>query len=69
VKGVYTFSKSWSFTAGYAYERYEYKDSQFDGYRYIITNSNATQNAYLSGVYANPQYKANFLYGLVNYRF
>ncbi|QJR15607.1 MtrB/PioB family outer membrane beta-barrel protein [Usitatibacter palustris] len=68
LKAVYAFSKTWSFTAGYAYERYEYKDSQFDGYRYTIPAS-TNQDSYLSGVYANPQYKANFLYGLVNYRF
>lgn len=68
VKGVYAFSKSLSFTAGYAYEKYEYKDDQYDGYRYTIPAAN-NQNSYLDGVYAFPQYKANIFYGLLTYRF
>jgi hypothetical protein len=68
VKGVYAYSKSWSITAGYAYEKYEYHDAQFDGYRYTIPSS-SNQNSYLDGVYANPQYKANIVYALVTYRF
>jgi MtrB/PioB family decaheme-associated outer membrane protein len=68
VKGVYTLNKSWSFTAGYAYEKYEYNDSQFEGYRYTIPASNRA-DSYLDGVYAFPQYKANIIYGLATYRF
>ncbi len=68
LKAVYAHNKSWSFTAGYAYEKYEYRDSQFDGYRNTIPAA-TRQDSYLDGVYANPQYKANILYGLVSYRF
>lgn len=68
VKAVYTYSKSWSFTGGYAYEKYEYIDSQFEGYRNTIPAA-TRQDSYLDGVYANPQYKANIIYGLVTYRF
>ncbi|APV50608.1 hypothetical protein BWI17_13465 [Betaproteobacteria bacterium GR16-43] len=69
IKAVYALNKAWTLTGGYAYERWEYSDSQTDGYRYIVTNSNATQNAYLNGVGAFTQYKSNIIYGLVNYRF
>jgi hypothetical protein len=69
LKGVYTIDKRWTVTAGYAYEKYDYRDAQFDGYRFVITNSNAAQNSYFNGYYANPQYKANILYGWVTYRF
>ena len=69
VKGVYTVDKNWTVTLGYAYEKYEYSDAQFDGYRLVIPNSNAAQNSYFNGYYANPDYKANIFYGWVTYRF
>lgn len=68
VKAVYAHSKAWLFTAGYAYEKYDYRDSQFEGYRFTIPAA-TRQDSYLDGVYANPQYKANIVYGLVTYRF
>lgn len=68
LKGTYAFSKSISITAGYAYEKYDYKDAQFDGYRYTIPANNRA-DSYLLGYYANPQYKANIVYGLLTYRF
>jgi len=68
IKGVYDFSKSLALTAGYAYEKYEFSDEQYNGYRYTIPSS-SNQNSYLSGVYAFPQYKANIFYALVSYRF
>jgi MtrB/PioB family decaheme-associated outer membrane protein len=68
VKGTYDFSKRLSLTAGYAYEKYEYSDEQYNGYRYTIPAS-SNQNSYLSGVYAFPQYKANIFYGFVSWRF
>jgi len=68
LKGVYTLNKAWSFTGGYAYERYEFSDIQYDGYRYTVPSS-SRQDAYLNGVYARPQNKANILYGLVTYHF
>ena len=68
LKGMFAFTKNLSLTGGYAYEKYEYSDTQFDGYRYTISGS-SNQNSYLNGVYARPQYKANILYAIVNYRF
>lgn len=68
LKGIYSLSKSISITAGYAYEKYTYKDAQFDGYRSTIPANNRA-DSYLLGYYANPEYKANIIYGLLTYRF
>jgi MtrB/PioB family decaheme-associated outer membrane protein len=68
LKATWTFSKTLSFTGGYAYEKYEYSDTQFDGYQNTISGS-SNQNSYLSGVYARPQYNANIFYATVTYRF
>jgi MtrB/PioB family decaheme-associated outer membrane protein len=68
VKAVYALNKSWSLTGGYAYEKYEYKDSQYDGYRYTIPGS-SNQNTYLDGAYAFQPYKANIFYGMATYHF
>lgn len=68
LKGVYALDKSWSITAGYAYEKYDYTDAQYEGYRYTIPATN-NANSYYNGFNANPDYKANILYGLVIYRF
>ena len=69
IKAVYLLGKSWTLTGGYAYERWEYSDSQTDGYRYVVTNSNAAQNSYLNGVGAFTPYKTNIIYGMASYRF
>ena len=68
LKGVYDFSQRLSLTAGYAYEKYEYSDEQYNGYRNTIPAS-SLQDSYLSNLYANPQYKANIFFGLLTYRF
>jgi len=68
IKAVYDVSKTTSITGGYAYERYEYSDSQTDGYQYVIPGS-SNQNAYLNGVYSRQDYKANILYAVFHYRF
>jgi MtrB/PioB family decaheme-associated outer membrane protein len=68
IRGVYNHNKSWTFTAGYAFEKFDYRDAQYDGYQYTIPAATG-QNSYLNGYYANPQYKANIVYGLASYRF
>ena len=68
MKADYAISKSWSFTGGYAYERYEFADAQYDGYRYTIPQA-SNADSYLNGAYAFPQHKANIIYGIVSYRF
>ena len=68
LKGIYAFSKALSITAGYAYEKYDYKDAQFDGFRNVIPGSSGA-DSYFMGYYANPVYKANIVYGFVTWKF
>jgi hypothetical protein len=68
LKGTYAFSRTISLTGGWAYEKYDYVDAQYDGYRYTIPGSNRT-DSYLMGYGANPNYKANIFYGWVSWKF
>jgi MtrB/PioB family decaheme-associated outer membrane protein len=68
LKGVYDLTKTMRITGGYAFEKYEYSDSQTDGYRYIVAGS-SNQNSYLNGFNARPQYRTNILYAVFHYRF
>jgi hypothetical protein len=54
-------------TLGYAYEKYNYKDAQFDGYQYTV--GSGTTTSYLAGIYAFPDYQANIVYGTLRYLF
>jgi len=67
LKGIYAATKQLDVTLGYAYEKYDYTDIQMDNYIYNVkTGSN--QN-YLSGAYAYPNYKASIGYVWFTYKF
>ena len=67
IKGIYKATKQLDVTLGYAYEKYDYADIQMDGYIYNVrTGSN---QSYLSGAYAFPNYKASIGYVYFTYRF
>jgi hypothetical protein len=67
LRAVYSATKQLQFTLGAAYEKYTYQDIQMDGYVYnILTGVN---QSFLSGAYANPNYRATIIYGTVAYRF
>lgn len=68
LKGVYAFSKTISLTGGWAYEKYDYKDAQYDGYLYTIPAASRA-DSYLMGYYKDPNYKANIFYGWVTWKF
>jgi hypothetical protein len=68
VKGVYELNKAWTITGGYAYEKFEFRDAQVDGYRYTIPAANRA-DSYLNGLLANPDYTAHIVYAMVTYRF
>lgn len=68
-RAVYAVSKTWTITGGYAYEKFDYKDAGYEGYRYTIPVTAVPATSYLNGFYANPQYKANIIYALATYRF
>lgn len=53
--------------AGYSYEKYRYKDDQYEGFLYTIGTGITT--SYLSGAYAFPDYTAHIVYSTIRYRF
>ncbi|HQZ44891.1 MAG TPA: MtrB/PioB family outer membrane beta-barrel protein [Usitatibacteraceae bacterium] len=68
LKGIYKWSKAITLTAGYAYEKYDFKDVQIDGFQYVIPG-NGGADSYFMGYLANPQYKASILYGMLTWNF
>lgn len=70
VKGVWQFSPKIELTLGAAYEEHKFNDIQFNNYTYIVPTTAPTANtSYLSGWYANPDYKAGIGYVIVKYKF
>lgn len=69
-KGIYRFSKALEFTLGAAYEEMKFNDIQFNNYTYAVPLSPINNTtSYLSGWYANPDYKAAIAYVIAKYRF
>jgi hypothetical protein len=66
-RAVYLPTKHVEVTIGYAYEKYEYSDDQFNGYQYTV--GSGTTTSYLSGIYAFPDYTAHLVYGTMRYIF
>lgn len=64
----YSPSKTYTLSAGYAYERYTYNDASWDNYVYVPATT-TTNGAYLTGAYANPNYHANVVFLAASYRF
>lgn len=72
LKGIYTFNRNWSLTAGYAYNRTRYSDIAYDGYQYTIPYPGVTTNpgqSYLNGYRAFTNASANIFYLLTTYHF
>jgi MtrB/PioB family decaheme-associated outer membrane protein len=72
LKGIYSYDKNWSFTLGYAYERWRYSDAGYNGYQYTIPFpgvSNNTSQSYLNGYLAFNNYNSNIVYLLATYKF
>jgi MtrB/PioB family decaheme-associated outer membrane protein len=72
LKGIYSYDKKWSFTLGYAYERWRYSDAARNGYQYTVPFpgvSNNTSQSYLNGYLAFTNYDANIVYLLASYKF
>jgi len=72
LKGTYTFTKNWTLTGGYAYQKYDYSDDQFNGYVNTLPYPGVTNNAaqsYLNGWNAHIPYNANIFYLYGSYKF
>jgi hypothetical protein len=70
VKGIWQFTPKIELTLGAAYEEHKFNDIQFNNYTYIVpTTAPNASTSYLSGWYANPDYKAGLGYVIVKYKF
>lgn len=68
IKAIYSFTKSITASIGYAFERFNYKDAQLDGYNFTPTGP-ASNTAFLTGAYKDQSYKANLVFGGLSYKF
>ena len=72
IKAVYNFTKFLAASIGYAYERFNYKDAQLDGYQFVNPPGGpvtGTNGAYLTGAYKDQSYKAHLIFGGMSYKF
>ncbi|MEK6590687.1 MAG: MtrB/PioB family outer membrane beta-barrel protein, partial [Nitrospinota bacterium] len=68
IKAIYKFVKNLNLIFGYAYESFEYKDEQYEGYKFVM-NTATSPNTYLTGAYNDRNYSANIVYLLTSYYF
>jgi MtrB/PioB family decaheme-associated outer membrane protein len=68
LKGVYDYSRQWTFSGGYAYERYKYSDIGYDGFTYTIPPT-TTSASYFTGENAFQPYTAHIFYVMGQYKF
>jgi MtrB/PioB family decaheme-associated outer membrane protein len=68
LSAVYNWSESLLLKAGYAYVRYDYKDDQYNHYRYYADGSGSSQG-YLTGAYKDASYDANIVFISLVYQF
>ena len=66
-RAVISIVRNVELTLGYAFDKYDFKDTQLEGYQYTI--GTGTTTSYLNGVYAFPNYTAHIAYGTMRYRF
>jgi MtrB/PioB family decaheme-associated outer membrane protein len=69
IKAIYSFTKSLAASLGYAYERFNYKDDQLDGYVFVPSGGVTSNGAFLTGAYKNQSYKAHVVFGGVTFKF
>jgi hypothetical protein len=68
----FIYDKNWSFTLGYAYDRWRYSDQAYNGYQYTIPFPGVSTNtgqSYLNGYNAFTNYVSNIVYLLATYKF
>jgi len=68
IKLSYNVTKVLSLAAGYAFEKYDYNDAQYDGYQYVPATT-GSNGAYLTGAYNNPSYESHVGFVTLSYRF
>jgi MtrB/PioB family decaheme-associated outer membrane protein len=68
LKGVYQHDRNWTFTGGYAYERYKYSDIGYDGFTYVLPPLTSAAS-YFTGENAFQPYTAHIFYVVGQYKF
>lgn len=68
LKTKYAVKKNLILTAGYAYEKYTYRDIALDGYLYAYGTVDTSISS-LTGAYSAPSYKANIVFLGAAYKF
>jgi len=72
LKAIWAYNKNWSFTAGYAWEKYQHADIGTDGYQYnapFPPSATSTSTSYLNGYDAFTNGHQNIFYATVTYAF
>ena len=73
IKAIYALNKNWSFTGGYAYEKFSRNDISAQGFTYnIVSPTIATPSAstsYANGYYLNPNANQNIFWLTATYKF
>ena len=68
-KLTYTPVKQVALSLGWLYEKYNYDDAQYNGYQYLPLSSLGARLGYLTGAYANQNYRANVYFLSASYLF
>jgi MtrB/PioB family decaheme-associated outer membrane protein len=68
LKGIYQHDRNWTFTGGYAYERYKYSDIGVDGFTYVLPPL-TNQASYFTGEGAFQPYTVHIFYLMGQYKF
>jgi outer membrane protein OmpA-like peptidoglycan-associated protein len=73
IKASWSLNKNWSFSGGYAYEKFSRNDIGAQGFTYILPSPTivtpSTSASYLNGYYLNPNGNQNIFWVTVTYRF
>jgi outer membrane protein OmpA-like peptidoglycan-associated protein len=73
LKAAWDYSKTWSFTGGYAFNKFSHNDIATNGYQYVVPYANAsptnTSLSYLNGYDAFTDGHQNIVYAYVTFRF
>ncbi len=68
-KATYNPIKPLALSFGYAYEKYKYDDAQFNGYQNVPMSATGGLLGFLTGAYANPDYRAHIFFVTASYLF
>ncbi len=68
IKAVYSITKHFDASLGYAFESFQYNDAQLDNYRFAPTGA-ASNSAFLTGAYKDQSYHAHLVFTGLTYKF